>query len=250
MPEWPVNGSAADEGTDGDIGMNEFLKGIATLDSKNNWQYTTIDKINLFLSKIDGTPYSAETIKQFKGQALFWRAWVYFSMVKDYGGVPLILNPQDITNIDGLFVKRNKTSECFTQIIKDLDDAISNLPDVFSGTDYGRIDKGTALAFKGRVLLFYASPLFNPSNDAARWQAAYTATKRQKIFWKARGKGLYSTFKNIWTTERNKEVIMVNQFFAPDHYQYWFQASLRPMFITNGSGDSMNLFCLLLIPSL
>lgn len=231
MPGWPVDGSASDEATDGDPGMNSFLQGIATIDSKNNWQYSAIDRINLFLSKIDGTPYSPDKIKSFKGQALFWRAWVYFSMVKDYGGVPLILGVQDYKNTDALFVKRNKTSECFTQIIKDLDDAASMLPDAFAGGDYGRIDKGAALAFKGRVSLFYASPLFNPTNDAARWEAAYSATKTAKEFLEGKGKGLYDgPFKDIWYNEGNKEVIMVNQFYKPDHYVS--QASLRPLWIT------------------
>lgn len=230
MPGWPYNGSASDEATDGDPGMNSFLRGVATIDSWNNWQYTVIDRLNLFLSKIDGTPYSPEKINQYKGEALFWRAWVYFSMVNGYGGVPLILDVQDYKKPDSLFVKRNKTSECFTQIVKDLDDAASMLPDTYTGTDFGRIDKGTALAFKGRVLLFYASPLFNPSNDPARWQAAYSATKAAKDFLESNGKGLYSSFKDIWYVERNKEVIMVNQFYKPDHYTD--QATIRPMFIT------------------
>ncbi len=230
MPGWPYNGSSSDEATDGDPGMNSFLKGIATIDSRDNWQYTVIDRINLFLSKIDKTPYSQEKINQFKGQALFWRAWTYFSMVKDYGGVPLILDVQDYTNPDALFVKRNKTSECFTQMVKDLDDAASMLPDAFSGADFGRIDKGTALAFKGRVLLFYASPLFNPSGDPARWQTAYAATKAAKDFLEGQGKGLLPSFKDIWSAERNKEVIMLNQFYKPDHYSD--QAPIRPMFIT------------------
>lgn len=227
---WPYNGSASDEGTDGSQGMNSFLRGIATIDSWNAYGYGTIDRINLFLSKIDGTPYTQEKIKQFKGEALFWRAWSYFNMVKGYGGVPLILGVQDYKNPEGLFVKRNKTSECFTQMVKDLDDAASLLPNAYTGADYGRIDKGVALAFKGKILLYYASPLFNPSNSAARWQAAYTATKTAKEFLESQGKGLYSSFKNIWYDERNKEVVMVNQYYKPDHY--YSNAPIRPIFIT------------------
>lgn len=236
MPGWSYNGSATDEGTEGTAGMNSFLQGTATIDSWNNWQYTVIDRINLFLSKIDETPYTEDKIKQFKGQALFWRAWAYFSMVKDYGGVPLILDVQDYKNSEGLFVKRNKTSECFTQIVKDLDEAALLLPDAFTGADYGRIDKGAVLAFKGKVLLFNASPLFNPSNDAARWEAAYTATKAAKEFLEGQGKGLFGSFKNIWSTERNNEVVMVNQFYKPDHYVS--QAAIRPIFITKDAWGS------------
>lgn len=230
MPGWPVNGAASDEATDGNPGLGAYLQGTATIDSRNNWQYTVIDKINLFLTKIDGTPYAADKIKAYKGQALFWRAWVYFSMVKDYGGVPLILGVQDYKNPAFLFVKRNSTTECFAQINSDLDSAVLLLQPAFTGADFGRIDKGTALAFKGRVSLFYASPLFNPTNDVARWQAAFLATKIAKEYLVGQGKGLYPSFGSIWNTEQNSEVIMMNQFYKPDHYTD--QAAVRPLFIT------------------
>jgi len=230
MPGWSYTGYDSDEGTNSVQNLNDFLRGTATIDSYDNWRYDVVERINLFLSKIEETPYSQEKIDHYKGQALFWRAWAYFSMVKNYGGVPLILDVQDYKNPDGLFVRRNKTSECFSQIVKDLDDAVSLLPDAFAGSNYGRIDKGIALAFKGRVLLTYASPLFNPSSDANLWQTAYNANKEAKDFLESKGKGLYGSFRNIWYDERNKEVVMVNQFYAPEHYSS--QAAIRPLFLS------------------
>lgn len=134
------------------------------------------------------------------------------------GGVPLILHFQDVSNVEGLFLPRNSTTECVKQIIADLDEAISLLPDKWTGADYGRIDKGIAMAYKGRVLLQYASPLFNPNNDASRWEAAYKANKDAVDFLKSVGKDLYQgKFEDIWYEERNCEVIMVNQYYYPDH---------------------------------
>ncbi len=46
---------------------------------------------------------------------------------------------------------------------------------VFGENDFGRITKGAAMDFKGRVLLTYASKQFNPNNDRTRWQTAYNA---------------------------------------------------------------------------
>ena len=43
--------------------------------------------------------------------------------------------------------------------------------------DWGRVTAGTALALKGRILLHWASPLWNRKNDLQRWQAAYEANK-------------------------------------------------------------------------
>lgn len=229
MPGWNYDGHVSDEAPDSRAGMNTFLRGAATIDDWDNWPYTNIEKINSFLKNISETTFT-EKQAAWKGQALFWRSWCYFSMVKGYGGVPLILEPQDVSDKESLFVERASTTDCFTQIIKDLDEAINCLPDTWGGADYGRIDKCAAMAFKGRVLLFWASPLFNPQRDNAKWEMAYKANKEAVDFCLAQGKGLYPDYKNLWYDERNQEVIMLNQFFVPDHK--YNQNKIRPMSYT------------------
>jgi hypothetical protein len=237
MPGWDYNASVSDEAPDPQGQMNDFLKGTATIDGWDHWYYTDIEKINQFLEKIKQTNFTEE-IPAWEGQALFWRSWCYFNMVKGYGGVPLILEPQDPTNQESLFVKRSSTSACFEQIVKDLDKSIADLPDEWTGDNYGRIDKGAAMAFKGRVLLFWASPLFNPSNEVTRWQDAYEANKDAIDFLSGLGKGLLSDFSKIWTEEQNKEVIMLNQFYYPDHV--YAQNSIRPLsYSRNAYGQCM-----------
>lgn len=237
MPGWPVNAADTDEGMNSPGSMNAYLRGILSVASTGrNLSYTNIDKINFFLSKVTAVPstvLSDDKKKQMSGQALFWRAWDYFGKIATFGGVPLILKPQDVTNKESLFVARNKTSECVTQIVADLDLAIASLPDQWDNANYGRIDKGAAMALKGKVLLWYASPMFNPSNDQARWQKAYDANKAAVDYLKGQGKGLLAAFGQIWKQERNKEVIMVNQFSYPDHP--FNQASIRPIALTQGA---------------
>jgi hypothetical protein len=114
-----------------------------------------------------------------------------------------------------------------TQIIKDIDDAIALLPDSWTGSNIGRIDKGAAMAFKGRVLLFFASPLFNGLNGVASWQKAYDANKAAKDFLDAKGKGLYAPYSKIWDDELNKEVVMVKRFNYPE--STYFQGGLMPL---------------------
>ena len=106
-------------------------------------------------------------------------------------------------------VARNTTKECFDFIISDLDNAINVLPDKYTGNDFGRIDKAIALAFKGRVLLFKASPQFNPSNPFGNsyWQEAYTATKTAKDQLELWGYGLISNYDDIFLTEKHQEVV-------------------------------------------
>ncbi|TKG95605.1 RagB/SusD family nutrient uptake outer membrane protein [Puteibacter caeruleilacunae] len=232
MPGMPYSGGSSDEGADpSGNSMNSILNGTATTNSVNYWPYSNIRKINILLDKIDTGSLTDDIRNKLKAEAKFFRAWAYFGMTKLYGGVPLVLRAQSIDEED-LSVPRSSAKKCFEQIVKDLDDAIANLPEQATGADYGRIDKGIAMAFKGRVLLFAASPQFNPSRDQALWQKAYDANKAAKDYLESKGKGLYEGyFADLWYNEQNKEVIMVNQFYDPGHL--YNQNCIRPLWATN-----------------
>jgi len=223
------SGTGTDEAIPTMRGTSKYLLGQATfnwletydnagLGVANNWSvstYADIRTINQILANVDGATFNATDKKNIKGQALFFRAWAYNLLVKDVGGVPLILKPQPVGDLTALQLPRNKTSECVTQILKDLDSAIAYLPASWSGADVGKIDIGAAMAFKGRVLLFFASPLFNGLNGIATWQKAYDANLAAKNFIDGKGKGLYAPYNRIWTDPLNSEVIMVRRFSSP-----------------------------------
>ena len=130
--------------------------------------------------------------------------------------MPLVLTPLDGVGTvarDAALLPRNSTSDCIKQMVTDLDYAMSILPGKsqasFSGTG-GRITKGAAAAFKGRVLLYWASPMFNPSDITERWQAAYNANLEAKTILDANGFGLNPSYKNMWFTEyNNPEAVMI-----------------------------------------
>ena len=239
MPGWPVSANNTDEGMNGPTDMSQYVRGEITVDNcAQGLDYKNIDKINYFLANLESvTVLNEDEKKQLRGQALFWRAWDYWGKVFTLGGVPLILQPQDVSDLNSLLVARSSTSECVKQILADLDEAIASLPDKWENEDYGRIDKGCAMAFKGRMLLQYASPLFNPNNDQQRWQDAYDANKAAVDFLKSVGKGLYEgNFADIWYDEQNKEVIMVNQFYYPDHALD--QKNIRPEPLTKDGANN------------
>lgn len=238
MPGWPINANGTDEGMNGPRDMSDFDRGIYSVESNGvKLDYDHIDRINFFLDNLEGVTVLSDDQKEImKAQALFWRAWDYWGKVRNMGGVPLILHIQDITDMPSLFVERSSTSDCMAQILTDIDYAISTLPDKWEGENYGRIDKGTAMAFKGRVLMHYASPLFNPNNDQGRWQAAYQANKEAVEFLQSVGKGLYQgNFEDIWYDEQNMEVVMVNQYYYPDHALD--QKNIRPQPLTKDYAD-------------
>lgn len=202
--------------------------------------YGNIDKINYFLEeieKVSNSVLSPSEKDELVAEACFWRAWDYWGKVKNIGGVPLILKSQDVSNLESLLVERSSTSACVKQIVDDLDKAIDGLPEQWDDDNYGRIDKGCAMAVKGRVLMWYASPLFNPGNDAERWNAAYKANKDAVEYLKGIGKDMYQgKFEDIWYDEQNCEAIMFNQFYYSDHV--FNQSGIRPEPFCNGSANA------------
>src|SRR3954466_12318507 len=160
LPGWTTEYADYSDESDGG---GSFMYGQLTENSVNYWPYDTIRNINVLLANIDKGRLKDADKRLLKGQAFFFRGWQYFEMAKRYGGVPLILEPQELT--DDLFVERATTSATFAQILKDLDSAIAYLPTIAAGAgaNDGHVHKGTALAVKGRVLLYYASPQFDPT---------------------------------------------------------------------------------------
>lgn len=175
------------------------------------WDYTNIRKINTAIQKIgESTALKDDVKNSILGQALFMRAYMYFNMVKHHGGVPYITTPQDLKS-DDLLVSRNTTKECFDLIIKDINQAITLLPITIAkgSTDYGKIDGNFAVAFKAKVLLYKASPQFNPSNPYgnAYWAEANTANKAAYDQLKANGYSLTPDYYNIALQEKGPEVV-------------------------------------------
>lgn len=161
-----------------------------------NNAYSRIRQCNYLLQYIDelGTNLTDEFRTYAKGQMLFLRGLQYFDLVRTYGGVPLVLEVQDPKAEDNsIKLPRAKTSDCIKQICQDFDDAAKMLPSQWANAsaDFGRFTRGAALAMKSRVLLYWASPLFNRNMDENRWQAALTASLEAETQLKADGYGLY-----------------------------------------------------------
>lgn len=216
--------------------------------------YAKIRECNIFLDNIDKGILTEDEKKTLKGEVYFWRAWLYFNLVKVYGGVPIVLTAQNailgdvgISDSD-LEVQRSSTSECIDQICSDLNKAIEMLPPSWSDANWGRITAGAAAAVKGRVLLTYASPLFNRTDDQARWQDAYDANLAAKQLLEANGFTLTSgggnraqDWEKMFVTVKSSEAIItvLHNNVTTDSYKKnngWEQ-SARPKEIQGGGGS-------------
>ena len=197
--------------------------------------------------------------KELLGQAYFFRAWTYYRLVKVYGGVPIVdhvQNPEVGTSggLD-LAIPRSTTKQCIDFVCKDLEKAASCLPLKWDDANWGRITAGTALALEGRIQLLYASPLFNRSDDVARWQTAYQISKRAVDTLQASGfyKLAYlgnpgvnaSGWAKMFTDYQSPEAVFVTLYnnvapvtkYAYEYNNTW-ENSIRPTNTGGGGGKS------------
>jgi hypothetical protein len=213
----------------------------------NNWG--KIRQLNTFIQSVQASPLPTYTKNKFIAQAKFWRAFRYWDMVRIYGGVPLVLDPLSGVGQaarDSALLPRDLTSVCFAQMKADLDSAIKYLPGRWTTTSnttqWGRITSGAAAALKGRILLYWASPLFNPNDLTDRWQAAYDANLQAKTILDANGFGLNANYKTMWFTEANNpEAVMVTEYNTATTSQLQrnngWDKSCRPQYLS-GSGSN------------
>jgi len=186
-----------------------------------NSTYGRIRNINDVIRGISGSSLSQDEKNELLGQAYFFRGWCYYNLMKWYGGVPLVTKVLD--PVAGSFTPRSSAEETKNFIVADLEKAAELLKDKtanggWPASDYGRVTSGTALALKGRVLLLWCSPLFNRSNDQARWTEAYNEMKADLATINGCGYGLYQTTNNVngsdfanqfLTSTKNPEAVFV-----------------------------------------
>lgn len=122
------------------------------------WAYGGIRRINEFIEGVQGSAFDAAFKNQKLGEARFLRAFVYFQMVKRYGGIPLITRVLKETDPEEvLFPARNSEQEIYDFIGHEMDTVAQMLPETYSSNDNGRASKYAALALKSRAMLYAGS---------------------------------------------------------------------------------------------
>ncbi len=212
--------------------------------------YEAIRFVNIGFEALNNSELKGAARNRIAGQLYFFRAWQHWKLVNIYGGVPYMKDYVSFTSSDVLInAKRNKTSECIAYIKQDLDSAIALLPAAWVSSEYSRITRAAAAAMKGRILLFYASPQFNPNREMARWEAAYNANLAARDLCLQDGYSLMST--SVAVTEQwpygfdqnlifrkkksdgNTEALIVTPFFT-DVKMHGYENSVCPDEITTG----------------
>ncbi|MEP5341813.1 MAG: RagB/SusD family nutrient uptake outer membrane protein [Algibacter sp.] len=141
-------------------GMQQYGRG-ETLAVLNDDYYTdayeALRDINLLIERAE--TYTGEgSITEYVAAAKFHRAWQHFFLVQRFGGVTLVTRSLDVDS-EELSAPRNSRYEVVAQVLADLDDAISGLPNEanIASQDKGKFSKEAAMAFKADVLLHEAT---------------------------------------------------------------------------------------------
>ncbi len=148
----------SDGGTASMYRVNNFTFD-AGLGELNNWwtgNYNGVANCNMVLDNMGGLADSPNKVK-YTAQALFFRGFFYFNLVRAFGGVPLMLH---VPQPDEYNLPRNTEEEVYAAIISDLTYAASNLPvrSEWGASEAGRVSKGTAEGLLAKVYLFHNQP--------------------------------------------------------------------------------------------
>jgi hypothetical protein len=178
------------------------------------WQ--GINDCNIFIERIGSVPDMQEYEKrQWAAEAKFLKAYYHYLLLRAYG--PIIIkdsNTPVYADPSESHVPRASVDECFSYIVKTIDEAMPDLMDVEEdpALQIGRVTQLAAKAVKAEILVQAASPLFNGNTDMAaltgetgnplfnqvynsnKWTIAADACKEAIDFAHANGKQL-----QIWT---------------------------------------------------
>ena len=151
--------------------------------------YTAIADVCMYLEKLDQADITewqynpnyenwVQQMELFPYELRFLRAYFYFELLRTYGDVPLVTTT--LTNAQANNISRTSADEIVKFIVEELDAVAPYLPVSYLtevNSEIGRATRVAAYALKARTLLYAASPLFNPSNDKAKWAKAAEACK-------------------------------------------------------------------------
>lgn len=225
------------------------------------WAYTAIRQLNEFIDGVNGSNFEQAYKDQKISEARFLRGFIYFQMVKRFGGVPIITKVQSLNDPkEELYPARNKEAEVYDFIGKEMDDISALLPNTYSNNDYGRPTRFAALALKSRAMLYagtiarFGTVQLNgivgiPATEASRYfTASMDASKRIMdntafTLYNKVPSDPVKNFTQLFTDENNNpEVIFAVRWDAKLNKGHSWDALCTPAGFTSGWNSNFNVF--------
>ena len=179
FPEWFIGDVASDDAlkggqSTGDMADAYEFDNFKTI-SNNGYlldfyraQYQGVFRCNLSIQQIalmktDST-MTPKVQRRLIGELKFLRAFYYFRLVRIFGGVPKVLVPLESSN--DWKQPRATTTEIYTQIISDLQEANTGL---WKKSEYAAVDLGRATKGAAQAMLLKANLYIRNYPEAKRW---------------------------------------------------------------------------------
>lgn len=158
-----------------------------------NWGgfYSLVNRINTVITLFPNAPLDAAARNRYRGEMFGMRAFVYYNMLRTWGGVPLTTEPlREIGDLAALYRERATPEMVMSQIKADLD---SSLALIGSTVTYAtpanpannkRVywNRAATLTLKGDVFLWSGTHMGGGSNDFNTAKAALEEVRGNALF--------------------------------------------------------------------
>lgn len=186
--------------------------------SGGGWTFTYVRKSNLFISRVENMPISANMSEEAKmhwlGIGKFFRSLEYFDLVKRFGDVPYFDQVIDEKDVALLYKPRDSRTDVMDKVLADFRYAAANVR-ASDGKAGLTVNKYVVLAFMSRVFLFEGTwqkyHLNNSAKakeylEAAKWAAGEViASKKYSL------KNYRDVFSSL-DLSGNTEVLLYRQY--------------------------------------
>ena len=162
---WKLPGDDLTE-INGNLGMNELFDPSLNPTAQRVGMYWSklfamIQAANVVIEKANTIDFSdfenAAEVPQIHGEALALRAWAYFELFKNFGGVPLFSDRILDSSPESTNPPRAEASQVLELVIADLTQAESLMADSWDGINRGRLTKNAARGLLMKALVTRAS---------------------------------------------------------------------------------------------
>lgn len=214
--EWGNGRSTANQPKN-DLDKYTFTPATVTFQSLWSTVYAGINRANTVITRVPTIAMDNDLKARFVAEAKFMRGFYYFTLVRLFGGVPLIT--QETTSLNNLNVSRASVDEVYALIVQDFTEAENVLPVTYSAGDKGRATKGAAKAFLAKVYL-------------TRQNWAKASAKAKEVI----GLGVYDLWSNfadafLIANKNGKEAVFEMQALSGGYNEgSWMQGYMRPNF--------------------
>lgn len=162
-----------------------YVANNGSLDAYWTHNYSIIYQCNSVIDGIDSNDLTDTASQRNKGEALFFRAYCYFNLVRAFGEVPLVI--EKIEDAAEVNVSKTTVDAIYKQIDEDLATSVELLPREWTAEYIGRLTWGAARSLQARTFMM--------RND---WENMYEAASE------VMSSGLYdlnTPYDKIWTDE-------------------------------------------------